>query len=267
MTPSPTRGRPTAGSQVGGTSAGAPQWAALLAIADQGRALSGQPALNSTQPAASDEHPVRKPGRLPRHHQRHEHRQPALFGRARLRLCHRHGLADRQPGCRLARWHVHGLVRQAGPDRADRRDGGDLVQPHGHRPELERGDGHRLHRHGPLHQQRRPGRPAGELSPSLRPTTATHTFTVTLKTAGSQSITATDTTTSAITGTLSGISVAPAAPTSLIASAVSSSQINLTWTASSGATGYLVQQSLSSSGWTQVGSTSTAAPPPSSRRA
>ena len=54
------------------------------------------------QPAGSDEHPVRKPGRLPRHHQRHEHRQPALFGRARLRLCHRPGLADGQPGGRLA---------------------------------------------------------------------------------------------------------------------------------------------------------------------
>ena len=88
--------------QVGGTSAGAPQWAALLAIADQGRALSGQPALDSTQPAGSDEHPVREPGRLPRHHQRHQHRQPELLGRARLRLCHRHGLADRQPGGRLA---------------------------------------------------------------------------------------------------------------------------------------------------------------------
>lgn len=36
--------------QVGGTSAGAPQWAALVAIADQGRALSGLPALNSTNP-------------------------------------------------------------------------------------------------------------------------------------------------------------------------------------------------------------------------
>ena len=36
--------------EVGGTSAGAPQWSALLAIADQGRALSGQPALNSTSP-------------------------------------------------------------------------------------------------------------------------------------------------------------------------------------------------------------------------
>jgi subtilase family serine protease len=35
--------------QVGGTSAGAPQWAALIAIADQGRSLASQPGLNSTQ--------------------------------------------------------------------------------------------------------------------------------------------------------------------------------------------------------------------------
>jgi hypothetical protein len=36
--------------QIGGTSAGAPQWAALLAIADQGRALEGKPALDATSP-------------------------------------------------------------------------------------------------------------------------------------------------------------------------------------------------------------------------
>jgi hypothetical protein len=36
--------------QVGGTSAGAPQWSALLAIADQGRALNGQAPLDSTSP-------------------------------------------------------------------------------------------------------------------------------------------------------------------------------------------------------------------------
>jgi subtilase family serine protease len=35
--------------QVGGTSAGAPQWASLIAIADQGRALAGQAPLSSTQ--------------------------------------------------------------------------------------------------------------------------------------------------------------------------------------------------------------------------
>ncbi len=37
-------------TEVGGTSAGAPQWAALLSIADQGRALGGLPALDSTSP-------------------------------------------------------------------------------------------------------------------------------------------------------------------------------------------------------------------------
>ena len=36
--------------EVGGTSAGAPQWSALLAIADQGRTLIHQPALNSAGP-------------------------------------------------------------------------------------------------------------------------------------------------------------------------------------------------------------------------
>jgi hypothetical protein len=36
--------------EVGGTSAGAPQWASLIAIADQGRAVNGLPALNSTDP-------------------------------------------------------------------------------------------------------------------------------------------------------------------------------------------------------------------------
>ncbi len=84
----------------------------------------------------------------------------------------------------------------------------------------------------------------------------THTFSLTFETAGTQSLTVTDTA-SHLTATQSGISVAPAAPTDLVASAASTSQINLTWTASNGATGYLIQQSLTgNSGWTQVGSTS-----------
>ncbi len=84
-----------------------------------------------------------------------------------------------------------------------------------------------------------------------------HAFTLTFETAGTQSVTVTDTVSAKITGTQSGITVAPAAPTNLVASVVSSTQIKLTWTGSNGATGYLIQQSLNgSTGWTQVGSTS-----------
>jgi hypothetical protein len=47
------------------------------------------------------------------------------------------------------------------------------------------------------------------------------------------------------------------APTHLVATAVSTSQINLSWTGVSGATGYLIQETLNSGGgWTQIGSTS-----------
>ena len=78
-------------------------------------------------------------------------------------------------------------------------------------------------------------------------------FSVTFGTPGTQSLTVTDTS-SGITGTQSGISVAPAAPSDLTATAVSSSQINLTWVASAGDTGYEIERSLSaSSGFTEVG--------------
>jgi hypothetical protein len=83
-----------------------------------------------------------------------------------------------------------------------------------------------------------------------------HGFSVTFKTAGTQSVTVTDIN-SGISGTQSGITVGLAAPTNLVATAVSTSQIKLTWTGSSGATGYQIQESQSSStGWTQIGTTS-----------
>ncbi len=82
------------------------------------------------------------------------------------------------------------------------------------------------------------------------------TFSITFGTAGTQSVTVTDPGHN-IAATQSGIVVSPAAPTSLTATAASSSQINLSWSGSKGATGYLVQQSPNgSTGWTQIGTTS-----------
>ena len=57
---------------------------------------------------------------------------------------------------------------------------------------------------------------------------------------------------------LGGAPAMPAPPTGLVASAVSASQISLTWNASSGAGTYKVQRSADgTSGWSQVGTSST----------
>jgi len=81
-----------------------------------------------------------------------------------------------------------------------------------------------------------------------------HSFTVTFLTAGDKTITATDTVTSAISGTSAAVSVSPATPSSLSARAVSTSQINLSWMAAAGATGYQIQESATGTGgWTTVG--------------
>ena len=77
--------------------------------------------------------------------------------------------------------------------------------------ELERQRRHRLHRHRPFHQQRlQAGLPANYTF--VAGDDGTHTFSVTLKTAGTQYVTATDTVNSSITGTESGIVVQAAAP-------------------------------------------------------
>jgi hypothetical protein len=81
-------------------------------------------------------------------------------------------------------------------------------------------------------------------------------FAVTFETPGTQSLTLKDLS-AGFSTTQSGILVASAAPGNLVATTASSSQINLTWNSSTGATGYIIQQSLSSTtGWTQVGTTS-----------
>ena len=87
-----------------------------------------------------------------------------------------------------------------------------------------------------------------------------HTFSLVFRTPGSQSVTVSDTTTTKFFATQSGITVSPAAPLNLAASATSTSQINLTWSGSAGATGYTVQRSANgTTGWTTIGTTAAGA--------
>src|SRR5205823_14951667 len=61
-----------------------------------------------------------------------------------------------------------------------------------------------------------------------------------------------------LSGIFLGGSTVPPAPTNLGASPVSASQINLSWTAASGAASYQVQRSPDgSTGWAQIGASST----------
>ena len=149
---------------VGGTSAGAPQWAALIAIADQGRAASGQPAINSTSPQEVMSVLYKNPGDF------HDITVGTSIGQphysAGIGYDYVTGLGS--PIANLVVGSFVGTSTTAPPDTlvlaaTTDRDGGRLVQSHRHRAELERGDRHRLSGHSPLHERRCPGQPAGEL--------------------------------------------------------------------------------------------------------
>jgi hypothetical protein len=79
----------------------------------------------------------------------------------------------------------------------------------------------------------------------------THTFAngFTLRTVGSQIVTVTDTLNATITGS-KGVTVGPATPASLIASASTTTKIDLTWSPSAGATQYEVFRAAASIGTT-----------------
>ena len=80
-----------------------------------------------------------------------------------------------------------------------------------------------------------------------------HTFRITFQTAGTQSVTI-NAAPSGLSSSQTGISVSPAAPISLAASTVSTSQINLSWTASTGATTYRIERSAhGTNSWVQIG--------------
>lgn len=82
----------------------------------------------------------------------------------------------------------------------------------------------------------------------------THTFPTgfILRTAGSQIVTVTDVAAPTVTGS-EGVIVGPPAPTGLVATAVTTTQVNLSWTASTGATQYEISRASASSGYTTLG--------------
>ena len=96
-------------NEMGGTSLAAPSWAALIAIADQGRVAMGGTTLDG--PSQTLPGPLLAPlRRLPRHH----HREQRLLCRAGLRRGDRAGHAGRQPAGARPR-----LLRAARPARRD----------------------------------------------------------------------------------------------------------------------------------------------------
>jgi hypothetical protein len=84
----------------------------------------------------------------------------------------------------------------------------------------------------------------------------THTFPLTLRTTGRQTVTATDTVDPTVVG-LRTVSVGPAAPASLVATATSTAQVALTWSASTGAASYQISRLSASSPLAVIGTSNT----------
>ncbi|HYM60326.1 MAG TPA: fibronectin type III domain-containing protein [Thermoanaerobaculia bacterium] len=84
----------------------------------------------------------------------------------------------------------------------------------------------------------------------------THVFPagITLRTAGAQTVTATDTADGTITGSRF-VAVGPATPAGLVATAVTTTQVNVSWNASPGAAQYEIVRASAASGYTTLTTT------------
>ncbi len=242
-------------TQVGGTSAGAPQWAAILAIADQGRALAGMPALDSSnaqevmtelyQAPSTDFHDITS------------------------------GTSTGNPNYSATVGYdfVTGLGTPNVANVVQTLDGGVITAPDTLVVSVPSSATAGQSLNFTVTADKATGgvdtgftgtitfsstdAKAG-LPGSYTFTSADqgiHTFSVTFQTAGSQSITASG---SGLSATSSGMNIVPAVPTNLSATVASSSQINLSWTAAAGATGYEIERRTGGGAWTQIAtSTST----------
>ena len=207
--------------EVGGTSAGAPQWSALLAIADQGRALSGQPALDSTNPQEVMNILYKNPGDF------HDITSGTSTGRPHYSAGTGYDYVTGL-GSPMANLVVGSLVGTStasfdklvlsAPTAVTAGTSFSLTVT------AENSSGATDTGYLGTIQFTSTDVQAGLPANFTFSTTddGTSTFPVTLKTAGSQSITATDTATAAITGTVSGISVSPAAASQFVLSGLPS---------------------------------------------
>ncbi len=207
--------------EVGGTSAGAPQWSALLAIADQGRAADSQPALDSTSPQevmsilyanSADFHDITSGTSTgnPNYSAKSGYDYVTGLGSpiANLVAGSLDGTSPASPDT---------LVLSAPSPETAGSSFSLTVTAENSSGATDTGF---LGAIAFTSSDVQAGLPA---SFTFTPTDdGTATFTVTLKTAGSQSITATDTAASAVTGTLSGIIVSPAAASKFVLSGLPS---------------------------------------------
>ena len=207
---------------VGGTSAGAPQWSALLAIADQGRALSGQPALNSSSPQQvmsilyenpADFHDITSGTStgFPRYSAGPGYDYVTGMGTPIANL-----IVGSLDGTSTGTYDK--LVLSAPTTEKAGTSFNITVTAQNSSGKTDTGYTGTIHFTSSDAQAGLPGN-----FTFTKADDGTFTFPVTLKTAGSQSISATDTTTAAITGTVSGINVSPATASQLVLSGLPSS--------------------------------------------
>jgi subtilase family serine protease len=208
--------------QVGGTSAGAPQWAALLAIADQARAALGKPALDATSPQEVMSILYKNPSDF------HDITSGTSLGSPTYSAGPGYDYVTGM-GSPIANLVVGSLEGSSTSGTVDKlvlaaqsaeTAGTSFSLTVTAQNSSGATDASYL---GTIHltsSDAQAGLPANYTFTASDK--GSHTFTITLKTAGSQSITATDAATSATTGAVSGISVSPAHASKFVLSGLSS---------------------------------------------
>jgi hypothetical protein len=209
---------------VGGTSAGAPQWAALFAIADQGRVLSGQQPLDSTSPTQAQTILYSGSNRADYHDITSGTSTGSPNYSAGVGYDYVTGL-----GSPIANLVAQSLVGVAVAPSDHLVVSGPTADTAGASfnvtvtADTSAGATDSAYR-GTIHFSSSDVQAGLPASYQFTATDAgVQTFSVTLKTAGTQSVTAADTSNSAITGTLSSMVVSPAAASQIVLTGLPSS--------------------------------------------